>query len=223
MTIERIKKLLGMTTARGCSEAEAMAAAAKAARLMAELGLRRGDIEMDREDVAVRRGTGSIRARLWGTIGVVTNCAPTVTTDDSGQSISFIGSEPAPSIAAYLYQVTDRAIDRELATFRSTTWYKRRRTLKAKRQASSDFTAAMIVRLSARLGELFASTMSTAAREAANAERDARFPTVVVAQPRIAAGRYNEAADAGYRSGGHVTLSHGVAGSTPSLAIGGRS
>lgn len=46
---DRIRQLLGRTVARGCSEAEAMEAAAKAAELIAEHGLAAGDIEFPAE------------------------------------------------------------------------------------------------------------------------------------------------------------------------------
>lgn len=222
MSRERIKKLLGLTMANGCTEAEAMAAAAKAAKLMAELGLRLGDIELTQDVIRIGAGLGSARAKLWPTIASCTNTAPVTSYDERGKQIMvYVGREPGPEIATYLHFVTDRAITRELASFKTTTWYKRRRTVKAKRQAAADFTAGMVNRLRNRLRELFSSSLDHVQIEAAVAERDARFPhsKSVTIKPREH--RYSEAAYVGSLAGTNVTLSHGVAAGLAPKQIGG--
>lgn len=223
MSRDRIKKLLGMTTANGCTEAEAMSAAAKAAKLMAEMGLRPGDIEMDQDDIGVNTGWGSLRGNLWQTIAICTNTATILRSKDGRQVVTYVGAEPGPEVATYLHLVTDRAIDRELKTFRATTWYKRRRTLKAKRDASASFTQGMVVRIANRLFDLFETSSSVEAIEAARAERDARFPKgkSVVARTTETS-RYWQAQRLGHAAGNDVTLAHGVGGADVPLAIGGR-
>lgn len=222
MSRDRIKKLLGMTTANGCTEAEAMAAAAKAAKLMAEMGLRPGDIEMDQDDIGVGTGLGSVRAQLWGAIALCTNSAPILRMKDGHQVMTYVGSEPGPEIATYLHLVTDRAIDRELRTFRATTWYKRRGTLRAKRAATASFTEGMVTRLSNRLHDLFATSLSEEAIEQARAERDARFPGSRQAPARtMAPSRYWQARAKGYAAGDDVTLARGVGEEADTVMIGG--
>jgi Protein of unknown function (DUF2786) len=223
MSRDRIKKLLGMTTANGCTEAEAMAAAEKAARLMTELGLEVGDFEMDESHHPVSAGWGSVRSDLWAMIGVCTNTAMLITTRMGRSRISFICADPGPEIAVYLLQVTDRAITRELREFRASTWYKRRRTTKAKTQASRDFAAAMARRMASRLLDLFQSSISEHQRDIAAGERDRRYPQCVAAKAHRHESQYFEAADAGRAAGSSVTLAHGVGvGRGPAL-IGGRS
>jgi len=222
MSRDRIKKLLGMTTANGCTEAEAMSAAAKAATLMAEMGLRIGDIEMDQDDIGVATGWGSIRSTLWGVIGVCANSAPILRHHEGRQVLTYVGREPGPEVATYLHLVTDRAIDRELKTFRATTWYKRRRTLRAKRQATADFTDAMVIRLGNRLFDLFEGSQSDQALDEAQAERDSRFSNSKTSASRaVASGRYWQARQKGHAAGDDVTLAHGVAGGAAALMIGG--
>ena len=47
--LKRIQALLAKTSARGCTEGEAIAAAEKAAELMREHGLSESDLVMDRQ------------------------------------------------------------------------------------------------------------------------------------------------------------------------------
>jgi hypothetical protein len=226
MSRDRIKKLLGMTTANGCTEAEAMSAATKAAKLMAEMGLRLGDIEMDQDDIGVASGFGSVRSKLWGVIGTCLNVAPILRYTDGITVMTYVGREPGPEVATYLHHVTDRAIDRELKAFRATTWYKRRRTLKAKRAATASFTDGMVDRLAHRIWELFETSRSDEALLEASAERDSRFPSASDVAVRAAApSRYWQARQKGFEVGGNINLAHGVngGGAAPLAIAGGQS
>jgi hypothetical protein len=221
MSRDRIKKLLGMTTANGCTEAEAMSAAARAADLMAKEGLRPGEIEMDQDDIATRQGWGAVRSSLWNAIANCTNTAPITRWSAGRQVMTYVGREPGPEVATYLHFVTQRAIDRELKLFRATTWYKRRRTRKAKAQATADFTIGMVGRLQQKLRQLFASTSSGPALLEARAELDARFPDASDVATKPVDQKYWEASMRGREAGDGVALSHGVAGTAAPLAIGG--
>ena len=223
MSRDRIKKLLGMTAARGCTEAEAMAAAEKAAKLMAEMGLREGDIEFDQGDYRITTGWGSVRSRLWTAIATATNTAPITRRVDGQEVITFVGHAPGPEIATYLFEVTDRAINRALREFRSTTWYRRRRTQRAKTIASNDFLRGMVTRLATRLLELFGTSRDPALLTAAQAELEQRFPNTVTVPPRPTSSRYYDAALAGALSGDVVTLARGVGQDGQPLMIGGGS
>jgi hypothetical protein len=221
MSIERLRKLLSMTVANGCTEAEAMAAAEKAARLMAELGVEAGDLEYEAETIAVRAGWNSVRAGLWGVIATYTNCAVTLI----GKEVEYIGREPWPEVARYLHKITNRAIDRELGAFKSTRWFKRRSSVRAKRAAAFDFTETMVLRLQVKVIELFLATYSEQSARNAVAERDRRYSTDLVTAKHVdrrgKLPRYNHARFEGLAAGDGVQLSHGVgAGATP-LQIGG--
>lgn len=222
MSRDRIKKLLGMTVGNGCTEAEAMVAAEKAAKLMAEMGLRAGEVEFDQDDYRISTGWGSVRSRLWTAIATATNTAPITRTVDGRAVISYIGRTPGPEVATYLFEVTDRAINTALREFRATTWYKRRRTKKAKTTASNDFLRAMAARLASRLLDLFAGTRDPALLTSAQDELEQRFPNSSTVKPRPVPSRYYEAALAGAMSGEDVSLSRGVGQDGRPLMIGGR-
>lgn len=220
--IDRIRKLLQMTKANGCTEAEAMAAAEKAARLMAELGLQLGDLAFGAERAKAHGAGRSIRVALWNVIAAVTNTDMLLVAGH----IEYVGRELWPEVARYLHQVTDRAIERELRTFRAGAWYRKRKSVRAKRAATFDFTSAMVVRLRRKLLELFAGTMSETSRADAAGELARRYPALVTlsqraARPRL--GHYYDAAAAGARAGDGVEISHGVAANGVSLQIGGAS
>lgn len=215
---EKVRALLSKTTQRGCTEAEADAAAVKAAALMAEYGLAREHLDIGTATGHGTAGKRSIRSRLWGVIGNATNCQTLL--DGHGDRVVYVGAAPGPEIAAYLMQVCDRAIDRESRAFRATTWYKRRRTLRAKRAASDDFVDAMITRLGARIVKLFEASRDRAALEAARAAAQSLFQTTPV-NLREAADRYSAARARGWIAGGDVTIAHGVAGDAPKRIGGG--
>lgn len=199
-----------------------MGAATKAAALMAKHGLTDADIEMAHEDIRTRHGGGqAVRTRLWGAIGVCTNTAVQLREVDREPVVTYVGREPGPQIAVYLHQVTERSIDREISQFRATTWYKRRRTLKAKRQATADFTLTMVRRLQSRLLDLFEATISEEALLEAGAERDRRLGAGDPIKRKPVVGRYYHAALAGRDAGNGVALSHGVASTEAPLQIGG--
>lgn len=219
--IKLLAQLRARTVSRGCTEAEAMAAAERAAELMAEYDLTTGDIEITQEDFTnPRTGFSSVRAQMWPHIAYVTNTALIYRPLLGVPVVTYVGAEPGPSIAVYLHQVTSRALDRELADFRKTAWYKKRRTLKAKKQATADFTNGMVRSMARRLEELFSSTISDERRAEAKAERDRRWPDSQTASPAQASGRYYDAAAAGAAAGGRVPLAHGVTRSAAPLQIG---
>lgn len=216
--IERIRKLLKMTRANGCTEAEAMAAAGKAAALMAELQIELGDLEFDAGRARVRTGVHSVRSSLWATIARATNTQLILVDDE----IEYVGRAPWPEVARYLHQLTDRAIDRELKLFQAGKWYKRRSSLRAKRAATFDFTQAMVHRLAQKLRELFAATRSDEARDAAGQELARRYPNTVSIERRRARpklGYYSEAGARGFAAGEGVEISHGVSGAQTPLQL----
>lgn len=216
--LERIRKLLRMTKANGCTEAEALAAAKKAALLMQEWQVTAGDVEFASERVRARYGVNSVRAGLWATIASCTNTASILLDGD----VEYVGCAPWPDVARYLHQVTDRAIDRELKAFQSGAWYRRRSSIRAKRAASHDFVDVMVRRLRHKLVELFGSTRSEADRLAAIAERNRRHPGSQSVQRRISRPHlsvYGHAQVAGFAAGEATDISHGVDGAAAVLQL----
>jgi hypothetical protein len=211
---ERIRALREKTTARGCTEAEALAAAELAAKLMRQYGLDAADIGMSQASARQKTRRPTERSRLYNMIALCTNTAAIQDVEDEVRVLVFVGREPWPEIAAYLKVVCDRAIDRATAVFKRQPFYRRRRSIAAKRAAVEVFTRAMVGRLCIRLGELFADLYSKEARDAAERHLAVLYPNAVsrVMKSRKFDHRLGEAADHGWHAGGEVGLHHGVRG-----------
>lgn len=216
----KIAALMAKTEAAGCTEAEAMAAASVAARLMAEHAFDQAELEMTEAtapDTSARTNNRTTwRDKLSGAIALVTNSAWMV--GAFGGVVLFVGREPGPDIAVYLRDVCFRAIDRELQAFKTTPFYTRRRKLSTRRQAAADFVDAMVVRLMVRLVELFNPVRDEPARQQAKQALQKRagsaLSTIKMTERKP---RFSDAAGAGWRAGGNVGLHHGVAGGAPKL------
>lgn len=221
---DRIRQLREMTSERGCTEAEALAAAEKAAKLMREHGLSDADIVMD-EQRSRRRASGrSVKAQLWPIIAACTNTVPTLTSDEAGQPIvTFIGRAPGPDIAAYLRDICERAIDRAVREFKRTPFYRRRRGLPSKRAAVSGFVQAMVNRLGNRLWAIFGPQHDPDALAEARSAQLAIYGRGRSIKARDGSLRHCEARALGWMAGGKVGLAHGVGGDQIPLQIGGAS
>ncbi|WP_457587315.1 DUF7168 domain-containing protein [Ensifer canadensis] len=213
----RIAALKQMTQSRGCTEAEAMTAAAKVAELLREHGLSEAELEMCSSSADVSSRGDAAKVRLWAIIAHCTNTSSiTITTVvPKGTRVEFFGREPGPDIAVYLMRICARAIATETRRFKASSFYKRRRTLSTKRAAVADFVAGIAARLGLRLLELFAGTISEEALSLATAARDQTFPNAESLKRKARKTRFDHAGSAGWVAGGNVHLAHGV-GSTNS-------
>ena len=217
---DRIRALRDKTAARGCTEAEALAAAEKAAQLMRDHGVSEADIVMDEQSSVSDRGR-SIKAKLWQVIAYCTNTAHVIVSVNGRSEVQFLGHAPGPEIAVYLRQVAEGAVNRAVREFKTTTFYRRRRGLKSRRDAVADFTDGMVIRLRYRLFEIFATVVDGEAREQAEIALMERHPETQTVNQRSAPLRHHAARSAGWRAGESVTLAHGVSGSEAPLQIGG--
>lgn len=208
----KIAALQAKTEAAGCTEAEAMAAAAAAARLMAEHDFDQTDLEMT-EATAPDSSTRTTNRTTWRdklstVVAFYTNCAWMICSNDG--VVLFVGREPGPDIAAYLRDICFRAVERALREFKDTPFYQRRRKLSTRRAASADFVDGMVLRLSIRLGELFKPVRNEQARQQAKNALAKRSPNNVVVQVKGRRERFAGAGTAGWRAGADVALHHGV-------------
>lgn len=215
----RIAALLRKARDAGASEAEAMAAAARAAQLLRDHGMTEIDVEYEEEIAPLKTRKPTVRTSLWAMVARATNC-PAQLNGGFGPGITFVGKTPGPQIAVYLVAVLDRAVDRELDVFKTTPAYRRRRTVATRRQACSDFVTGLCRRLGNRLLDLFADTISEEAFEQAVKVRDHRLPGGVAAKLPSRGVRFEDAASAGWRAGGNVPLSRGVGGEEQPRQIG---
>ena len=219
---DRIRRLREMTAGRGCTEAEALSAAEKAAQLMRDHGLSDADIVMDEQRSKAKNRGGSPVAALWPVIAYCTNTA-SIIIDEGGKgvAVSFVGREPGPAIAVYLRTVCERAVDRAIREFKTGGFYRRRRGLPSKRAAVNAFANAMVNRLSSRLVDVFGPTINDEQRDQAKSALAERYPDrLPVRGPRKDL-RHTEAAEAGWAAGSAVPLSHGVSGGQAPRQIGG--
>lgn len=221
--LKRIAALRSRTTAAGCTEAEALSAAAKAAELMREYEVETDQLGMAQEGVQVKTSPRSPASQLWSTIGACTNTASIFTRSQVRREVLFIGREPYPTIAVYLLEVCQNAIHNELKTFRKGEFYRRRRSPTTKRQAAEDFLQGLVMRLRRRLLDLFADRCDPTAAVAASEELDRRFPGSSTIRRPERKPRFDEAVANGWSAGGKVNLAHGVNGRPKDpLLIGGR-
>ncbi|MFD2676052.1 DUF7168 domain-containing protein [Camelimonas lactis] len=211
----KIAALLAKTTGNGCTEAEAMAAAEAAARLMHEHGLSRDDIEMVSATAAGATRRSTWRDRLATVIAHCTNTAAIV----HPHHIEFFGATPGPEIAAYLRDICIRAVEREVKQFQASEFYRRRRTTKTRHHATTDFIRGMVDRLENRLWQAFGDVRDTDRLALAGAALERKYSGRFSDRkaPPAKQVRFERAADAGYMAGGNVPLNHGVdGGSAPS-------
>lgn len=218
---DRIRALRKMTAGRGCTEAEALAAAAKAAELMQKAGLTENDIELGDSEIRTKVRGHSVISRLWPVIAHCTNTSTIVLGDQYGNSsVFFVGREPGPEIAVYLWTICERAVNREVRTFKTSQFYRRRRALTTKRQAVQDFKTGMVERLTMRLLELFEPVINENDRAVAQSALVERFPDREVIAKRKTSTRFSAAAAEGWRAGNAVPLNRGVGGAADTVFLG---
>lgn len=214
---KRIKALLQMTKGHGCTEEEAISAAAKAAELMEKYGIDETDVEMTKAEQDVSVGFRSMRSRLWPVVASFTNTIIVLRPD---KKLKIYGRAPWPDVAAYLIDVCDHAIVFETQNFKKTPAYKRRRTTNTRKQAVADFTYALVERLRNKLSELFGKTVSKQALLAAR-EYAAKSNQLLKSKDfKEHNTKFDDAASAGWKAGGNVNISHGVNGAKEPEKIG---
>lgn len=210
----KIAALLKMTERSGCTEAEALAAAEKAAALMREYQVSEAEAETTTAEIKVATQGQSMRDNLWSIVAFCTNTAPVFDLSVDGNKLAYVGQEPGPQIATYLHELLNRAIDNELSAFKAGDFYRRRRSLATRRAASRDFVAGLVGRLSRRLVDLFKASIDKSASVKAVVARDALYGDGLSSVPdrKQCDVRFGEATYAGWQAGDNVDISHGVTG-----------
>ncbi|MBL8575105.1 MAG: DUF2786 domain-containing protein [Hyphomicrobiaceae bacterium] len=215
----KIAALRAKTREAGCTEEEAMSAAAMAAQLMSRYGISDADLVMSRASSPKVPKRDGWRVKLCATIGY---CTATATLFDFDTAeVVFFGREPGPEIAAYLRDVTFRAIDSASREFKRGAFYAARRNTRTRRKALEDFAAGMAMRLSGRLWELFKPTWTQREYENAMIYRDQAVPD---SRRRVSRDlrdkpRYVEALSAGVAAGNKVGLHHATTGAPAPVAL----
>lgn len=231
---DRLRALRAKTTAAGCTEEEALAAAEKLAELLTKYGLSHADLaepeEWDQDDI----GLGARRRprdELWGMVAYYCDCKSWfLRTADGRWRMVYFGRPANVAVAVYLHEVLERAIVSALAAYKLAPDYRRRRKPSTRRAALKAFEVGMIHRLGQRLGDLKwfrydggdpqQTAALVSAYEAPLEEAIAARGTAFEALPAISTKTRRDASHdalAGLRAGNAVTLNAGVAGG-PALA-----
>lgn len=148
-----LKALRAKTTANGCTEAEAIAAAEKAAELLATHNLTEADLESPEFGEA----SGATAARrspldvLWPNVAQFCTCRCWVSNRPK-RHVTYFGRAGDVLVAEYIHEVILGASKRAEKEFRAGTTYRARRTDKTRRHAlrafQEGFAAGVIAQLS---------------------------------------------------------------------------
>ena len=163
----RIKALAEKTVGRGCTEAEAMAAAEMVGRLLERYALTMEEVDVRHEPcVQVEVPLGGQRRRpidaCVPAIARFCDCKVWLARADGNASYVFFGFDTDTALAAYLFTVIERAMRFELLGFR-----KSRVALvgTALRRASANFQHGMAARVAERLTAMHAEREASVAAE----------------------------------------------------------
>jgi hypothetical protein len=227
-----ISKLRAMTTARGCTEAEALAAAEKVRALMEEHGLDDADIEgadVERLSVDLGRRRQQPIDNLWGMVAWFCRCRIYWCKGRVSYSVVYVGRSPWPEVAAYLHEVCLGAGRRAVADFLKSQEYRRRRTTKTRAAARKAFNEGFVESLTSKIYRLAGAPSADFERDRAIASRwldanvrlSGEMPDISKASQSQ---RFAGARAQGRAAGRGVAINHGVAaGSTDSVPLIGRS
>jgi hypothetical protein len=233
----RIRALAAKTVERGCSEAEALAAAAKVGELLDVYGLSMGEIELREEACEQRRvdlGSARRSALRWLYPALLRFCECRGWTDGRADFVIF-GLGPDVQLCEYLLRVIERALATEETLFKVSDAYITSRATPQSRLRS--FRYGFADRVGKRLDGMAEERAATAAarhRAAAPAVRSDRTALVLAKEKKVEEGvralgvrlrtvyaratvrdrsAYGRGADAGGRVGLHRPINGGPAGS----------
>lgn len=135
-----LRALQAKTTANGCTEDEALAAAEKMAELLTRHGLTADDLtEAEYCEFKIGIGRRSPLDRVWGAVARFADCKGYYVRGGGKLAFAFFGRAQDVLVAEYVQQVLRAACDQALAAFRRTDTYTRRRTVKTRNHAVKAF------------------------------------------------------------------------------------
>lgn len=149
----RLIALRAKTLENGCTEAEAIAAAEKAAELMDSHQLSEADLEL----LEVAELTVALGARrtpidsIWKIVAVFANCSSLFRRSGNRWSYAYIGRGSDVLIAEYVHEVIRRAADRAIVDFRKSDEYQKRRKPKTRAVAMRAFLEGFALSISGKL------------------------------------------------------------------------
>lgn len=233
----RIRALAARTVDRGCSEAEALAAAQKIGELLEVYGLTMSEVEL-RQETCIQRQVVFTGPRLQALAVIFLSVIDLTETKGwmvGRNTFVFYGLEPDVLMAEYLMHLVASAVDHEEAAYRAGDAYRRSRATPQNRLRS--FRYGFAERVSKRIEELAAHRR--AAEEAARMPTSTGTALVLVKERLIAEGfselgirlrtsyttrtvRDRTAYRNGMEAGGRVNLERPVRGGAGARSLPGR-
>jgi len=224
--LARIRKLMAMTQAAGCTEAEALAAAEKLRKMIDEHGITPEEISADQyesEWTIGRRRRRNRLEKLWGIVAWYCDCATYTQVKDGWREAVYFGVSPRPMIASYVHDVCEDAARWEIARFRKSKFYRARRTAKTRNAAVAAFVEGFIVGLFEKMAKLKPDLDGTRLMDAARAELFRVRPGLTTPRALVPAGRLKGAGAArwsGRRAGYATEIDDGVGAARAVALIG---
>jgi hypothetical protein len=202
----RIKALADKTVARGCTEAEAMAAAEMVGRLLERYALTMEEVDVREEPcVRVEVPLGGQRRRpidaCVPAIARFCDCKVWLARAEGQASYVFFGFETDTTLAGYLFTVIDRAMRFELTGFRAS---RSDLTGLVLRRASASFQQGIAIRVAERLETMHAE------REATVSAQRSTGTALILARHQVVEDAFRDSAIR-LRSAPGLTLRHNAA------------
>lgn len=220
----RIRALLSRTTARGCTEAEALTALAKAQQLMAEHGLTQDQVETGRASIGLGRQKRSDVDALWVAVAYVCRCRCYRQVGGSEILVFYVGRLPWPDVAVWMHEVVAGAAARASRDFGKSAAAKRRRTARTRAEAKRAFMAGFVAGLYRKIVALVGEHDEQGKADLAAADKamEAEGPMKSAPQRKVSTGgrRYDDACGAGYRAAQDTNVQWGVNSGLAPRAIG---
>lgn len=148
----RIKALREMTTGQGCTEAEALAAAEKAAELLSRHGLTEADLEMDSVEADVD-GRRTPMDGIYPMVAHFAHCRCWQEGKGAKRVIVYFGRAGDVLVAGYVHDVIRRVAREAIAAYRRSDTYKRRRTAKTRAQLVKSYVEGLAAGIRRQLSE----------------------------------------------------------------------
>lgn len=228
----RLQALRNMTMENGCTEAEALLAAERAAALLAANDLDECALEApEYDDLSIDvGGRRSALDDIWIAVAIFSNCEGYLSRYGTRWRYVYFGRSSDILIAEYVHEVIQRAATHATALFRETDTYRRRRTAKTRSQATKAFQEGFARSIRNKLFDGLwrrlgvkpagnAQALIEAHRAPVKAELEKRGVALRSLKPVGAAeGKFRDAAKHdGYRAGRNVTVDAPLS-SSPSAA-----
>lgn len=218
----RIRALLARTPERGCTEAEAIAAAERALAMMREYGLDETSVQIGKVTLPLRSKKPSEIDGLWVSVASTCRCVAYYIVGGETRRIVYLGREPWPEVAAYLHAVADGAAARASREFARSPTMKRRRTTRTKTVARRAFLLGFASALAEKIRLLVDGFDPAHIRDLEDARAALKHEGPMTSAPRRSwtpDRSFEDALRAGFSEGRRTHVGLGVRGRAGPLAL----